>query len=270
MAQEIVLVSIRQIRRYSDPILAWEYDQRNYFDQTEFDWFLKYARPSGGPVLELACGSGRIAIPLARCGLYVDGVDNAEAMLIRLNQQLAKEDNETRLRVKAIYSDIVLFEPKRIYGAVIIAYNSLQYAGTIPRVQALLQTTWGALAPGGRLLIVIRNRDLSAFRTGYRKVVDWLNQPIVNQQNGIAVGSKTVEYYDRIRDSMVVEHTYHIEEKGKAVRIIEETTVSPALEIEGLLSLLESASFTIKVLGGYDERSFSPTSKLACLICKRT
>jgi len=39
---------------------------------------------AGGPVLELAIGTGRIALPLAQRGLRVDGIDISEAMVARL------------------------------------------------------------------------------------------------------------------------------------------------------------------------------------------
>ncbi len=55
--------------RYSHPILAWEYDQRNKLEAAEFEWYLKYARSVGEPILELACGTGRLTIPLrGACG----------------------------------------------------------------------------------------------------------------------------------------------------------------------------------------------------------
>ena len=47
------------------------------------DWFRAIARRTGGPVLELGCGTGRVAIPLAQDGHDVVGLDRSEAMLAR-------------------------------------------------------------------------------------------------------------------------------------------------------------------------------------------
>ena len=44
-------------------------------------FYQRVAREVGGPVLELACGTGRMALPLAGAGLHVTGVDRSEAML---------------------------------------------------------------------------------------------------------------------------------------------------------------------------------------------
>ena len=62
--------------RYTHEVLAWEYDQRNStIAPGELAWYLKYATLGGGPILELACGSGRLLLPIAAAGYRVDGVD---------------------------------------------------------------------------------------------------------------------------------------------------------------------------------------------------
>ena len=48
----------------------------------------RVAREVGGPILELACGTGRIALPLAKAGLHVTGVDRSEAMLTIARRKL--------------------------------------------------------------------------------------------------------------------------------------------------------------------------------------
>ena len=46
----------------------------------------KEAALQGLPTLELACGSGRIAVPLAREGVRLVGLDNSSAMLVRARE----------------------------------------------------------------------------------------------------------------------------------------------------------------------------------------
>jgi len=58
------------------------------------DWFRAIARRTGGPVLELGCGTGRVAIPLAQDGHDVVGLDRSEAMLARAQRHLAHNDGE--------------------------------------------------------------------------------------------------------------------------------------------------------------------------------
>jgi SAM-dependent methyltransferase len=62
----------------------WEHD--GYL--ADVDVLLGFARRFGGPVLELACGSGRLLAPLSRAGFAVTGVDSSPVMLERARKRL--------------------------------------------------------------------------------------------------------------------------------------------------------------------------------------
>ena len=64
----------------------WEHDR--YL--ADIDVHLGFARRFGGPVVELACGTGRLLAPLAQAGFAVTGVDSSSAMLERARQRLAR------------------------------------------------------------------------------------------------------------------------------------------------------------------------------------
>jgi SAM-dependent methyltransferase len=90
----------------------WEHDP--YRDDE--DLFVALARRFGGPVLELACGTGRLLAPLAAAGLDCTGVDVAPAMLARARQRLDRlgltarlvEQDMTRLRLEGRFRTILL------------------------------------------------------------------------------------------------------------------------------------------------------------------
>jgi SAM-dependent methyltransferase len=68
----------------TDPeALARYYDLDLRDDPGDLDLYLALAARTGGPVLELAAGSGRIAVPLAAAGYQVTGVDNDPSMIAR-------------------------------------------------------------------------------------------------------------------------------------------------------------------------------------------
>jgi len=48
------------------------------------------AKASGGPVLELACGTGRILLPIARQGIPIHGIDSSLPMLNVLRDKLGR------------------------------------------------------------------------------------------------------------------------------------------------------------------------------------
>ena len=65
----------------------WEHD--GYL--VDVDLHLGLARRFGGPVLELACGTGRLLAPLASAGFAVTGVDSSAAMLERARARLLRD-----------------------------------------------------------------------------------------------------------------------------------------------------------------------------------
>ena len=73
---------------------------------------------SGGPVLELAIGTGRIALPLAATGLSVDGVEQSAAMIARLR---AKPGGDA---VTVTQGDMAEVGLGRRYGLVYLVFNT--------------------------------------------------------------------------------------------------------------------------------------------------
>jgi len=79
--------------------LARLYDLDLVEDPGDLDLYLALARRTGGPILELAAGSGRLAVPLAEAGHRVTGVDLDPAMLERARSAAMRAGNETAGRV---------------------------------------------------------------------------------------------------------------------------------------------------------------------------
>jgi len=66
----------------------------------------RVAREVGGPILELACGTGRIALPLAKAGLHVTSVDRSEAMLTIARRKLASLPASVQERLTLVNQDM--------------------------------------------------------------------------------------------------------------------------------------------------------------------
>jgi SAM-dependent methyltransferase len=64
----------------------WEHDRY----VVDVDVHVSFARRFGGPVLELACGTGRLLAPLVQAGFAVTGVDSSRAMLERARERVSR------------------------------------------------------------------------------------------------------------------------------------------------------------------------------------
>jgi SAM-dependent methyltransferase len=102
-------------------------------------------------VLELACGTGRLTIPLARLGVAgeIVGLDSSRPFLERLLDRLLGESLETRVEVVA--GEMQAPPVEGPFDLVAIPFNSLAYLTSPADRRACLRAVRGLLAPGGRL-----------------------------------------------------------------------------------------------------------------------
>src|SRR5262245_49884815 len=70
------------------PFYDWE--NARTLGRRDLPFWRNLARHAGGTVLELGCGTGRLAIPLARAGASVVGIDRSEPMLERARQRVKR------------------------------------------------------------------------------------------------------------------------------------------------------------------------------------
>jgi SAM-dependent methyltransferase len=115
------------------------------------DMYLALAGRTGGPILELAAGTGRLAVPLAEAGYEVTAVDVDPAMLARLEIRLAAAGDEARRRLSVVEGDLLDVRLDRAgpYSLAFIALNSLFLLPTRDTQRRAFQVMADHLAPGG-------------------------------------------------------------------------------------------------------------------------
>lgn len=116
------------------------------------------ARRTGGPVLELACGTGRLTLPLARDGHAMVGLDASPAMLRAAQAKADAED----LDITFVQGDMRAFDLERRFPLVVLCCNSLAHLTTNGDVRAGLACVLKHLAPGGLFAFDIVNPDVRA------------------------------------------------------------------------------------------------------------
>jgi SAM-dependent methyltransferase len=111
-------------------------------------FYLEEARRSGGPVLELGVGTGRIAVPIAADGIRVIGVDSSRAMLEICARRAALAGVDVDLRVGDLRKPPVT---ERV-PLVICPFRSLLHMQTDEDRLSALGAAYDLLGPGGRLV----------------------------------------------------------------------------------------------------------------------
>jgi SAM-dependent methyltransferase len=111
-------------------------------------FYLEEARTSGGPVVELGVGTGRIAVPIAADGIRVIGVDSSRGMLGVCARRAALAGVELDLRVGDLREPPV---DERV-PLVICPFRSLLHMHTDEDRKAVLCAARELLVPGGRFV----------------------------------------------------------------------------------------------------------------------
>ena len=114
------------------------------------------ALSTGRPVLEVACGTGRVAIRLARDGVEVVGLDLSSAML-----DVAREKSAGMSNLRWVHCDMRSFELGETFGLVIVPGHSFQNLVTASDQTACLESIERHLDPRGTLVVHLDHQDVS-------------------------------------------------------------------------------------------------------------
>ena len=123
----------------------------------DVDFYVGMAREAEPPVLELGAGTGRVAIPIARAGVEIVGLDRSSAMLAK-----ARERSAGLANVRWLEGDMRAFDLPERFGLVIIPYRAFQHLITVDDQKRCLTCIGGHLRDGGRLVFNVFNPDLVA------------------------------------------------------------------------------------------------------------
>jgi SAM-dependent methyltransferase len=180
--------------------IARLYDLDLSVDPGDVELYLALAKRTGGPILELAIGSCRIAAPLAAAGYDVVGIDIDQAMMARGKARLAAAGRGIAGRVQLIESDMTeaadnpQVQAAGPYQMAILALNSILILTTPARQRAALRTMAQALAPGGVAVVDVWlpvPADLTAFDG--RLSLDWLR---TDPETGLEVTKSSAAWFD--------------------------------------------------------------------------
>lgn len=98
--------------------VAARYDDQPRGDEAETVDFLA-GLAAGEPALELAIGTGRIALPLVARGVWVDGIELSAAMVARLREKPGGEE------IEVVLGDMSRVETGARYRLVYLVYNTI-------------------------------------------------------------------------------------------------------------------------------------------------
>jgi SAM-dependent methyltransferase len=233
--------------------LARLYDLDLSDDPGDLDLLLALAARAGGPVLELASGSGRLTVPLAKAGHDVTGVDTDPAMLARARRAADDAGMATARRVRLVRDDArtVRLADAGSYGLALIPLNSVFLMGTRADQAAAVATLAAHVAPGGLVMVdawLPEAEDLA--RYDGRVVLEWTRE---DPETGRTVTKSGSAIYEAASASVRLTTIFEEGRQGEApvrwVRVDRLRLVTP----DELVVFAEAAGLRVETLAGdYD------------------
>jgi SAM-dependent methyltransferase len=130
-----------------DERMADRYDEWSAHMTADVAFYVELARQADGPVVELAVGNGRVAVPVARAiERPVVGIDTSPAMLDQARANAAAADVDLDLRPGDM-RDLTLDEPAAL---IYCPFRSLLHLPTWADRRRTFERVAASLRPGGR------------------------------------------------------------------------------------------------------------------------
>lgn len=248
--------------------LARLYDLDLTSDPGDLDLYIALAARAGSPILELAVGSGRIAVPLAAAGYAVTGVDLDTAMLARA--RAAADGTAAARRLHLVEGDArtVRLEDAGRYRLAAIPLNSIFLMGTRSDQAAAVRTLAAHLAPGGLGVVDVWLPDADDLsRYDGRLVLEWVRDDPETRQT---VTKSSAAEYDAatgvVRLTTIFESALPGEPAARWVRTDRLRLVGP----DELVFFAEAAGLVVEELaGGYDLEPLGPGAGRAVLVARQ-
>jgi len=217
------------------------------FDE-DVDLYINFAELRGGPLLELACGSGRLLLPLARAGYEVTGVDTSSTMLDLARQALETEGLIARCTL--VQQDMCALQLDKKFHLAFIALGSFGHVITRRAQQQALAAIRAHLTAGGTFILDISNEDARYMESMGGQM---LHQGTWQLDDGSMVTHFISPASSSTMHLLDLTHFYDVHKQGEAVRRTITQTQLYLFERNEAELLLGQAGFAVKdVYGNYD------------------
>lgn len=229
-------------------LIAPFYDSEHAQFDEDIDMYRNFAELCGGAVLELACGSGRVLLPLASDGYAVTGVDTSAKMLDIARQRL--QDAGVASRCTLVQQDMRTLQLGRKFRMAFIALGSFSHITERADQQQALAAIRAHLSKGATFILDISNADARYMEDLGGHV---LHQGTWRRDDGTLLTHFVSPATTPDRHLLELTHFYDQHQQGGAVQ---RTVITTHLYLFGrseMELLLEQAEFVVKdVYGDYD------------------
>lgn len=248
-------------RYYDLDVIDVDYDAELYQE---------FAQTAGGPVLEMAVGSGRLAIPLALGGYEVIGIDNDSAMVERARSRWdAVRGSIEAQRFQVVESDFRSFRSEMRFGLVFIAINTFLLLEGDDAKLALLRTMRQHLRDGGIAIAEMSIPDEDELESyDGRLQLEWLR---TDRETGDEVTKSMAARHDDDADTVELIQIYESTPRhGGVLSRVVKTDLLHLISADRLVELAREAGFgEVRLLWDHLATPSGAASHRAVLVARK-
>ena len=231
-----------------------------YRGRPDVPFFVDAARESGGPVLEVGCGTGRVLIPTARAGIEIVGLDASAPMLAICRARLREEPEAVQGRAQLVQADMRAFDLGRAFSLVTLPFRPFQHLTTVEEQLSCLGSIRRHLVDGGTLVLDIFNPSLDGL-VDQLEGEEFGSEPEFTMPDGRRVTRRhRLVAHDRFAQTTRVELIYYVSfPDGHDERLVHAFSMRYLFRFEAE-HLLARMGFDVQHLyAGYDRIPYGST-----------
>ncbi len=256
---------------YLNDAQFYDLDNREII-KTDIPFFLKRTSSVNGDILELACGTGRITIPLAQSGRTIWGLEYSETMIAQFKLKMEGLPKEVAERIHLFHGDMSNFSLEKKFPLILLPSRSFQLLLDEELENACLKLIHHHLEDQGTFII-----DIGNFMGNKKKESTWVNETAVfdwentDPKTGYKVHRTHIKKeIDTDRQIIYPQKTYRVTKTdGNTETIVKRAPWKYFFEDQVRHLLMANNFKIIEAMGTYDGKPISEETPEFIFICQK-
>ncbi|WP_242218716.1 bifunctional 2-polyprenyl-6-hydroxyphenol methylase/3-demethylubiquinol 3-O-methyltransferase UbiG [Bacillus cereus group sp. BfR-BA-01380] len=251
---------------YENTARFYDFEERR--DHREVSFYLERASKLSGDILEIACGTGRITLPLAQAGFSVWGIDLSEYMLHLLKEKLHAMSSEIQKKVHLQQANMTNFTMNRSYDFILIP--GISYQALLHKEDQIecLKMVYKHLKADGEFIF-------NVFRPFKKLDETWIQPEMLQWEKIDLQTGSTIQKFHIARaidvENQIIypEYIFRITHENGTKEELKEQLSLKYYYYEQITDMIQAAGFTIaEQYGNYDGCSIEEGSEMI-FVCRK-
>lgn len=252
---------------YKQTAMVYDFDNRDIV-KDDIPFYQQYVENAEGDILELACGTGRITLPLAEnTQKNIVALDLSQQMLSCFQDKLEREYAHLDGRITLIEGDISNFQLGKKFNTVLLPWRAFQYLTTPEQASDCLNCIVNHMTDNAIFIFDIFH-PLSSYGS------DWLGQEfttydVIDPKTGNRIIRSTKNEFSDLENQIIkYSSNYKITDKQGNISNLQDTLTYKYYSYQQITALLAQHGLAILEQYGYYDKSPIETGKEFIFVCQ--